>query len=86
MPNHIECCTYPVIDWIADHMSDTEVNVMNQYHPDMFTNPNSSRYQSKFEAVSRQPNEDEILSAYLYAQRKGVAFERITFDTPPTSR
>ena len=86
MPNHIECCTYPVIDWIADHMPDTEVNVMNQYHPDMFTNPNSPRYQSKFEAVSRQPNEDEILSAYLYAQRKGVAFERITFETPPTSR
>ena len=39
MPNHVECCTYPVLDWIALHMPDVPVNVMDQYRPDNFCDP-----------------------------------------------
>ena len=33
MPNHVECCTAPVIAWIAGHMPKVPVNVMDQYDP-----------------------------------------------------
>src|SRR5262249_2605698 len=44
MPNHVECCTYPVLDWIAEHTPTTPVNVMAQFHPDNFCGPGSSKY------------------------------------------
>ena len=81
MPNHVECCTYPVIDWVAENMPEIQINVMDQYHPDMFTNPDSPKYQPKFESLSRRPNDHEILAAYRYARTKGVAFESVTFET-----
>ena len=34
MPNHIDCCTVPVLDWIAANMPGVPVNIMDQYHPD----------------------------------------------------
>jgi putative pyruvate formate lyase activating enzyme len=36
MPNHVECCTYPVLEWIAEHVPAAPVNVMAQFHPDNF--------------------------------------------------
>jgi putative pyruvate formate lyase activating enzyme len=39
MPNHVECCTKPVLRWIAENMPDVPVNVMDQYHPDCFADP-----------------------------------------------
>jgi putative pyruvate formate lyase activating enzyme len=35
LPNHIECCTKPTIDWIAENLGpQTRVNVMFQYRPE----------------------------------------------------
>ena len=39
MPNHVECCTYPVLDWIAEHTPAAPVNVMAQFHPENFCDP-----------------------------------------------
>src|SRR6266699_3204173 len=47
MPNHVECCTYPVLDWIAKHAPAAPVNVMAQFHPDNFCDPGSSKYRDK---------------------------------------
>lgn len=33
MPGHIDCCTRPVLGWIADNLADVKVNVMGQYRP-----------------------------------------------------
>ncbi len=33
LPNHIECCTRPILTWIADNLSDVKVNVMGQFRP-----------------------------------------------------
>ena len=41
MPIHVECCTAPVLAWIAEHMPDVPVNVIDQYHPDTFCDPRS---------------------------------------------
>jgi putative pyruvate formate lyase activating enzyme len=36
LPNHIECCTEPILTWIASELdtSRVRVNVMDQYHPE----------------------------------------------------
>ncbi len=86
MPNHLECCTYPVIDWVADHMPEVPINMMDQYHPDTFTNPVSPRYQPKYESLARRPDQSEIQAAYRYAESKGVKFKGVTFETPPKKR
>jgi putative pyruvate formate lyase activating enzyme len=35
LPNHLECCTKPILNWIAENLgSDIRVNVMFQYKPE----------------------------------------------------
>ncbi len=35
LPNHLECCTKPVLNWIAENLGqETRVNVMFQYRPE----------------------------------------------------
>lgn len=33
LPGHLECCTRPVLSWIADNLPNVKVNVMSQYRP-----------------------------------------------------
>lgn len=33
LPNHVECCTIPVLDWISESLPTALVNVMDQYRP-----------------------------------------------------
>lgn len=34
LPGHLECCTKPILKWIAKNLPEAVVNVMAQYHPD----------------------------------------------------
>ncbi|MEM2970924.1 MAG: radical SAM protein [Candidatus Bathyarchaeia archaeon] len=35
LPNHLECCTKPILNWIAENLgAETRVNVMFQYRPE----------------------------------------------------
>jgi putative pyruvate formate lyase activating enzyme len=35
LPNHLECCTKPIINWVAENLGvETRVNVMFQYRPE----------------------------------------------------
>jgi putative pyruvate formate lyase activating enzyme len=33
LPNHIECCTRPILEWIKENIPNSVVNVMDQYRP-----------------------------------------------------
>lgn len=33
LPNHIECCTKPVLEWLKENLPEVNLNVMFQYHP-----------------------------------------------------
>ncbi|MFQ6017460.1 MAG: radical SAM protein [Kiloniellaceae bacterium] len=80
MPNHVECCTYPILDWIAENMPEAPVNIMDQYHPDNFCDPCGPKYQSRYEAIARRPTRDEVQDAYRHARSLGVNFETITYE------
>jgi len=65
MPGHIECCTRPVLDWVAGNLGDTvRVNVMDQYRPE---------YRAyACDGMGRRPAGDEIREAVDYARELGL--------------
>ena len=80
MPAHVACCTYPVLDWIAENMPDVPVNIMDQYHPDNFCDPTSKNYRSRYQEIARGPTRDEVRDALRYADGLGLNFETITYE------
>ncbi len=80
MPNHVECCTRPVLEWLAEHMPEAPVNIMDQYHPDTFCDPSNAKYQPRYAELSRRVNRREMDQAFGHARRLGVNFETVTFE------
>jgi putative pyruvate formate lyase activating enzyme len=85
MPNHVECCSKPVLKWINENMPDVLVNIMYQYHPDNFCNPLSSKYDKRYAEIARYPTKQELLEVYRYAQELGLDFVIVSFDKVLTS-
>ena len=86
MPGHVECCTYPVLEWIAEHMPAVPVNVMDQYRPDNFCDPASAKYRPQYAGIARRPKSSEIRAAYRHAERLGLNYEPVTFDRAAPER
>ena len=80
MPNHVECCTYPVLDWIAEKVPAAPVNVMAQFHPDNFCDPGSAKYRDKYAEIARRPTPRELDASWQRARKLGLKFETTTFE------
>jgi putative pyruvate formate lyase activating enzyme len=80
MPNHIECCTKPVLEWIAKNMPEVPLNIMDQYHPDNLCNPESSKYRERYNDISRICTPEEITISYKYAKELGLNFEPLSYE------
>jgi putative pyruvate formate lyase activating enzyme len=80
MPNHVDCCTRPVLAWIAQEMPDVPVNIMDQYHPDMFCDPRSVRYDDKYAEIARRPTGQELREAFQMAREMGLKFESLSHE------
>jgi putative pyruvate formate lyase activating enzyme len=80
MPNHVECCTYPVLDWIAQRVPAAPVNVMAQFHPDNFCDPESGKYREKYADIARRPVPVELDHCWGRARKLGLHFETVTFE------
>jgi len=74
LPNHIDCCTRPVLEWIAENCPRALVNVMGQYHPDHLVPSNPDRYSD----VARRLRRDELERAYAIAGSLGLVYEPIS--------
>lgn len=84
MPNHVEDDTIPVLDWIAKNMPEYWINIMDQYHPDNFADPNSEKFDPKYSDIARYPTREEIQMAWSYAKKLGIKFDIITFERAKT--
>jgi hypothetical protein len=51
--DHVECCSFPVLDWIALHLPGAPVNITDQYHPDNFCDPASVKYRPQYAPAHR---------------------------------
>ncbi|WGS24847.1 radical SAM protein [Bradyrhizobium sp. ISRA464] len=80
MPNHVECCTYPVLEWIAARVPAVPVNVMEQFHPDNFCDPASAKYRDRYAEIARRPTHAELEGSWRRARELGLQFETTTFE------
>ncbi|MGB9844450.1 radical SAM protein [Methanothermobacter tenebrarum] len=66
LPGHIECCTIPILSWIADKLGkNTPVNIMGQYRP--------VYHAMEYPRIDRYPTREEIHTAREYARELGLA-------------
>ncbi len=82
MPHHVECCTYPVLEWIAEQMPAVPVNVMAQFHPGNFCDPANAKFRDKYAEIARRPSHSELHRSWRRARELGLKFETATFERP----
>ncbi|WP_457558800.1 radical SAM protein [Candidatus Harpocratesius sp.] len=63
MPNHVECCTKPILKWIADNIPKVVVNIMDQYHPDYQVSS------LQYSELNRRISSHEMQKAYEFAEK-----------------
>lgn len=64
LPNHYECCTRPVLEWISENLRDVKVNVMSQYHPE--------HRAQEFQDIARPLSMSEFRAAIDLAETLGL--------------
>ena len=86
MPGHLECCTRPVIDWLAEEAPEISVNVMTGYLPYRMGRAATSQPMGR-----RMPSAETEAALALFAASKlrdklvdGVQFNAQGLDAPAT--
>ena len=74
IPGHVECCTKPVLDWIAENCPRALVNVMSQYRPEHLV----VREPGKYAEIARRPTIQEIEEARDYADQLGLIWKPVS--------
>ncbi len=70
LPNHVECCTKPILKWISENIPKALVNVMAQYRPE---------YKAlTYPEISRRPSTDEMKEAYKEAEKLGLKWRSVS--------
>jgi len=64
MPNHIECCSKPIMKWISENLPNATVNIMAQYRPEY--------HAYEYEEISRSVSLEEVLTVREYAEELGI--------------
>ncbi len=61
LPNHLKCCTYPVLEWIAQNLdNEVRLNIMGQYRPEFEAR--------SYEDISRRVTSEEMSRAFAKAK------------------
>ena len=64
MPNHIDCCSKVILEWIADNIPLAHVNIMDQYRPE---------YEAyNYPEISRHITNEEYKEVYEYGKELGL--------------
>ena len=72
MPNHIKCCSIPILEWIASNLPKDKVivNIMEQYRPEYLV----VRYPERYKEISRRVTIDEMTLVYREAEKLGLLY------------
>jgi len=72
MPNHLECCSFPILQWIKENLKTSLVNIMGQYRP---------MYKvgiGKYEEINRRPVSVEMRQVKDYADNLGLRWRSVS--------
>ncbi len=73
MPNHVDCCTSPILEWIAENCPKVLVNIMAQYRPTHLVGSNK-----KYNSINRRPTSAEMDKAYKLADELGIIWKPVS--------
>lgn len=66
LPNHIACCSLPILHWVRNHLPQIPLNIMNQYRPS---------YKSKnYPLIDRTVTQQEYRTVIDEAQRLNLRY------------
>ncbi len=65
LPGHFDCCTKPIMEWIAKNLKPVRVNVMDQFRPEYDAHD--------YEELTKRLSRDEFLTARKFAQDLGLS-------------
>ncbi|MDI6798900.1 MAG: radical SAM protein [Candidatus Aenigmarchaeota archaeon] len=67
LPNHVECCTKPILNWIAENIRDRAiVNIMPQFRPEFKAN--------QYTDINRSITQEEFEEAVNYAKKLKINY------------
>ncbi|MHA1343138.1 MAG: radical SAM protein [Promethearchaeota archaeon] len=70
MPGHVECCSKPILDYVAKEIPKCVVNIMQQYRPQFKA--------FKYPEINRRPTSEEILEVRDYADKLGILWRPVS--------
>ncbi len=70
MPNHIECCSKPILDYVANELPKAVVNIMGQYRPQWKS--------SEYSEINRRPTSLEMQEVKNYADKLGILWRPVS--------
>ena len=74
MPNHVECCTLPILKWVSENMPDCMVNIMGQYRPEHRVRHEKER----FSDIARPVTSQEMEIASNIADELGIYWRPVS--------
>jgi putative pyruvate formate lyase activating enzyme len=74
LPNHIECCSIPILEWVSKNMPDCMVNIMEQYRPEHKVRARPQDYPD----ISRRVNSDEMKRVLERADELGICWSPVS--------
>ena len=69
MPGHFECCTRPILEWVANEIPGIAVNIMGQYHPEYKVGINECQ------EINRRVSKSEMKEAFTLADKLGILYK-----------
>ncbi len=73
LPGHVECCTKPVLEWVAKNCPKALVNIMEQYHP-----THEVPRRKEYADICRRVTSDEMEEAYKTADELGIIWRPVS--------
>ncbi len=74
LPNHLECCTLPVLEWLSKNIPECMVNIMAQYRPEHLVRARPSEYAD----ISMHVRNEEMQVAYETADELGLCWRPVS--------
>ncbi len=70
MPNHIDCCSKPILEYVAKEIPKSVVNIMDQYRPEFRA--------YKFPEINRRPTSEEMQEVRDYTDELGILWKPVS--------
>ncbi|MBN1801290.1 MAG: radical SAM protein [Candidatus Lokiarchaeota archaeon] len=70
MPGHVECCSKPILNFIAKEIPKCVVNIMSQYRPEYKAH--------EYPDIKRKPTREELLDVKQHASKLDILYEPVS--------